>query len=158
MKYTIESFAFQNPFNQSHKFSLTDENRGTKLASLLPRFSRHLLQLLCKLLLWKDLLERVCLLKETPISNKLPIHSFVQKNVILFFFNISFSWKELDSNTLLMEIRIWVVNYWNIGKLARKAANRNSEITWQLIHSRGYETIELFLKSLSRKKSGKFLI
>ena len=90
MKLSFASLAFQNPFNQSHKFSLTDENRGTKLASLLPRFSRHLLQLLCRLLLWRDLLERVCLLKEKPISNEFPIHSFVQRNVILFFFDISF--------------------------------------------------------------------
>ena len=89
---------------KSHKLSLTDENQGMKLASLLPRFSRHLLQLLgyCFRKVWK-----ACVWKKTVLEW---VSSLPEEETLLPLFSIFHS-----CDYSLMEIRNWNVNYWKIG-------------------------------------------
>ena len=89
---------------KSHKLSLTDENQGMKLASLLPRFSRHLLQLLgyCFRKVWK-----ACVWKKTVLEW---VSSLPEEETLLPLFSIFHS-----CDYSLMGIRNWNVNYWKIG-------------------------------------------
>ena len=89
---------------KSHKLSLTDENQGMKLASLLPRFSRHLLLLLgyCFRKVWK-----ACVWKKTVLEW---VSSLPEEETLLPLFSIFHSF-----DYSLMGIRNWNVNYWKIG-------------------------------------------
>ena len=86
---------------KSHKLSLTDENQGMKLASLLPRFSRQL-HGYCFRKVWK-----ACVWKKTVLEW---VSSLPEEETLLPLFSI---FNSCDYS--LMEIRNWNVNYWKIG-------------------------------------------
>ena len=124
--------------------SSADENQGMKLASLLPRFSRHLLQLLgyCFRKVWK-----ACVWKKTVLEWVSSLYR--RRNVAASFFDISLVWLFTNGNS---KLECELLENW---RLASTASNGNSEITWRLILPRGYETIGLCLYPCKGCRYGK---
>ena len=103
-QYTSFFYPFTTMFESLTSSAFTDENQGMKLASLLPRFSRHLLQLLgyCFRKVWK-----ACVWKKTVLEW---VSSLSKEWTLLPLFSIFHS-----CDYSLMGIRNWNVNYWKIG-------------------------------------------